>query len=127
MNSADASSEQQEPTPQETLNLAMRHHTAGHLPEAETIYQQILRTEPNHPDALHLLGVVSHQAGKNDRAVDLITKALAIKPGFAEAHNNFGHALEKLGRLDEAGGALMITYPDALIGGSFQNTAGGDL
>jgi tetratricopeptide (TPR) repeat protein len=40
--------------------------------------------------------------GKNDVAVDLIIKALAIKPDFAEAHNNLGNALQELGKLDEA-------------------------
>jgi cytochrome c-type biogenesis protein CcmH/NrfG len=30
------------------------------LPEAENIYQQILQSEPNHPTALHLLGVIAH-------------------------------------------------------------------
>ena len=40
--------------------------------------------------------------GKNNIAVDLITKALAIKPDYAEAHINLGNALQELGKLDEA-------------------------
>ena len=50
------------------LELGMRHHTGGDLSKAESIYQQILQAEPNHPFALHLLGVVSHQVGKIDIA-----------------------------------------------------------
>ena len=46
--------------------------------------------------------MIAHQVGKHDTAVDLITKALAIKPDYAEAHNNLGIAFKELGRLDEA-------------------------
>ncbi len=30
------------------------------------------------------------------------TKTIALKPDFAEAHNNLGIVLQELGRLDEA-------------------------
>ena len=46
----------------------LQHHQAGRLELAEEIYRRILAVEPNHPDALHLLGVVAHQAGKHDGA-----------------------------------------------------------
>ena len=79
------SSEHQSLTLQEAIDLAIQHHTAGDLAKAESIYQQVLQTDPNHPDALHLLGVIAHQKGENDTAVDLITKALKFKPDYAEA------------------------------------------
>ena len=75
-------------TIQQALDLALQHHTAGSLSQAEGIYQQIIQSDPNQPIALHLLGVIAHQVGKNDTAVDLITKALTIKPEYAEAHSN---------------------------------------
>ena len=100
--SANPSSEQQNPTVHQSLDLAVQHHTSGRLPEAESIYQQVLQVDPNQPVALHMLGVIAHQVGKHDTAVDLIKKALAIKPDLAEAHNNLGSALKELGRLDEA-------------------------
>ena len=87
---------------QQALDRALQHHGAGDLSEAGKIYRQILQDDPNHPDVLHLLGVVSHQVGENSRAVDLITKAITIKPDYAEAHSNLGAALKELGRLDEA-------------------------
>ena len=87
---------------QESLDLALQHYTAGRLPEANSIYQQILRIDPNQPVALHLLGLIAHQVGKHDTAVDLILKALAIKPDYAEAHNNLGIVFKELGKLDEA-------------------------
>ena len=74
------SEQQQTLTIQQAIDLGVQHHTAGRLPQAETIYQQILQADPNQPVALHLLGVIAHQMGKNDAAVDRITKALTIKP-----------------------------------------------
>ena len=102
MNRADPSSKQQTLTFQQAMELAVRHHTAGDLSKAESIYQQILNTDPKQPNALHLLGVICHQAGESDRAVDLITKALDINPNYAEAHSNLGLVFQGLGLLDEA-------------------------
>ncbi len=93
---------QQTLTIQQAIDLAVQHHNAGRLPEAEGIYTQVLQAEPNQPVALHLLGVIAQQMGKNDIAVDFISKALAIKPDYAEAHSNLGNAFIELGRLDEA-------------------------
>ena len=87
---------QQTITVQKALDLAVQHHTAGRLSQAENIYQQILENDPNQPAALNLLGVTAHQVGKNDLAVDLISKALEIKPDYAEAHNSCGVILKEL-------------------------------
>ena len=97
---------------QESLDLALQHYTAGRLPEANSIYQQILRLDPNQPVALHLLGLIAHQVGKHDTAVDLIMKALAIKPDYAEAHNNLGIVFKELGKPDDA--AATSSFPSHL-------------
>ncbi len=89
---------------------AMQHHSAGRLTEAERLYRNLLETDASQPDALHLLGVIALQSGKYDQAIDLINRAIAIKPDFAEAYNNLGTALRALRRLDEA----MIAYQNAL-------------
>ena len=47
----------------EALAIAVQHHQAGRLQAAEQIYRQILAVEPNHADAIHLLGVIAHQVG----------------------------------------------------------------
>ena len=87
---------------QQALDFAIQHHEAGDLPKAEGIYHQILQAYPNQPIALHFLGLIAHQLGKNDIALDLMSKALAIKPDYANAHSNLGNTLFELGRLDEA-------------------------
>ena len=98
-----------------TLELAMEHHVAGRLTQAENIYQQVLQSNPDQPVALHLLGLIAHQTGKNDIAVELISKAIIIQPNYAEAHYNLGNALSDLGRPDEAVNhfrAALTTNPD---------------
>ncbi len=86
----------------QAMQIGWEHHQAGRLPEAECIYQQVLQVDPNHPEALHLLGLIAHQVGKNDVAVQLIDKALTIKPDYAEALSDRGVVLYSLNRLDEA-------------------------
>jgi protein O-GlcNAc transferase len=87
---------------QNALESGVQHHSAGRLAEAESLYYQVLKSIPDQPVALHLLGVIAHQKQENDRAVDLISKALVINPDYADAHGNLGIALDELGRLDEA-------------------------
>jgi len=86
----------------QALNLAVGHHQAGRLQEAEAIYRQILQADPKQPNALNLLGMLAHQVGQTDVAVELLTQAVSTMPGFAEAHNNLGNALKDLGELSRA-------------------------
>jgi tetratricopeptide (TPR) repeat protein len=87
---------------QQALKVAVRHHSAARLAQAEAIYRQVLDFEPANSSALHLLGVALHQQGDNDTAFELISKALAIDPNYAEAHCNLGHVLQAQGRLEDA-------------------------
>ena len=96
------SAQQQTLTIQQALDLAGKHNNAGDLPKAESICRQILRAEPNQHEALHLLGVIAHQVGRNEIAEKFITKAIDIKPDYAVAHSHLGAVLRELGRLDEA-------------------------
>ena len=96
-------------TVQQALEIAIRHHQAGRLADAEAIYRQILAADPVHPDALHLLGVIAHRCGRYDVAVDLIRKAIAQVPRFPDASYNLGVALQANGQLDEAVAAYRTT------------------
>jgi tetratricopeptide (TPR) repeat protein len=86
----------------EVLDLALASHRAGRLDEAGRLYRKFLRRQPDHPEALHLLGVVAHQTGDHDTAIDLIGKAIAINGAAAGYHNNIGEAYRAAGRIDEA-------------------------
>jgi len=84
------------------LRTALEHHQAGRLPEAEALYRQILADVPEHPDALHMLGLLAHQVGRNNAAVELINLAIRLAPNHAPCYSNLGNALQDLGRLDDA-------------------------
>ena len=86
------STEQQLLIIEQAMSLAVQHHGAGRLPEAERIYRQILQADPGQPVANHMLGVIAIQMGNHDVAVDLITKTLALQPENAQAHNNLAES-----------------------------------
>ena len=86
----------------QAIDLAVKSHRAGDLQQAEQLYRQILQVDPQHVDALHLLGLVAHQRGRNDVAIDLISQALRIEPTLAAAHYNLGIVLRTHGRREEA-------------------------
>ena len=63
----------------ESLQKALKHHEAGELEQAEALYQEIIRVDPGHADALHLLGVAAHQKADHRRGADYIGRAIASK------------------------------------------------
>ncbi len=85
-----------------SVQQAMQCHAAGRLDDAKTIYQQVLAQAPDHPDALHLLGVLAAQQGDPVQAHGLIWRAIAANPGEAMFHNNLANVCVERGRLDEA-------------------------
>ena len=86
----------------EALAIAVEHHNAGRLGEAEQIYSQILAIEPGHAQATHLLGLIALQTGKPEVAIDFIGRAIELDGTESTAYCNLGTALQAVGRLDEA-------------------------
>ena len=75
------------------LTLGIQNHKLSSFSEAEKFYKRVLVADPSQPVALHLLGAIRHQCGENAFAEELISKALMVKPGYAEAHNSLGLVL----------------------------------
>ncbi len=94
---------------QQKLAQAFAFHKAGEVAKAEPLYREILQAEPKHFDAMHMLGVVHLQTGRNDEAVRLITKAVRLNPS-AVVLNNQGNALQSLNRYEDA----LASYDQAL-------------
>jgi predicted O-linked N-acetylglucosamine transferase (SPINDLY family) len=100
---------------QDAFDLAVRHHEAGELEAADSLYRQILAHQPTHADSLHLLGVLVGQQGRYDEAVVLIRRATALQPGAAQYFSNLGVMLGNMGRHEEAIAAYreaLSLYPD---------------
>src|SRR5437762_998249 len=90
---------------QDALRQGFQHHQAGRLQQAEMLYRQILQVEPDNADALHLLGLLAQQVGQAAVAIDLMLRAIALKPSIPYFHNNLGNAYRDAGRLEEAAAA----------------------
>ena len=105
---------------EKTFQIAMGHHQAGRIPQADKLYRQILAQQPKHAGALQYLGMIAHQLDRNDIAVDLIRQAIAVKP-TAEAYYNLGIVLSQTGQPEEAVAvyrqaiSLKPNNPDAFI------------
>ena len=72
---------------------AMSMHRSGDLDNAEKLYKNILSRDPDNPDVLNLLGVLSLQSEKLKEAERFIRKAIAVDSSIAEYHFNLGEVL----------------------------------
>ena len=70
------------------LQAALDLHQRGNIAEAAAAYQEILRENPDHPGALHLLGVILKDTGEPAGAVRLIQRAVDLgRRDFATLNN----------------------------------------
>jgi tetratricopeptide (TPR) repeat protein len=89
-------------TAAQCVEQALVHHGARCLVEAASLYRKALSVDPDHFDALHLLGVVHQQMGDSNSAVELIEHAISLSPENGSAHSNLGLAYRTLNLLDKA-------------------------
>ena len=88
------------------IAAAFDQHKAGRRREAEDAYRAILQDQPGHPEALHLLGLLTHQSGDDPTAADLLRQAIAAAPRVAVYHANLGVVLIRMRQMAEAAAAL---------------------
>jgi protein O-GlcNAc transferase len=88
--------------PQADFQVALQHHQAGRLAEAEVLYRRILDGHVEHADSLQNLGLIVLQLGRTDEAIKLLRRVLDIRPRYAEVHNNLAVALQKCGEIEQA-------------------------
>lgn len=88
------------------LAEAAHHYGAGRLEVADQICSDILRTAPDHVDALHLSALI---AFVSDRAADgaaLLRRVFSLSPNHAQAFATLGDALANQGEHDGAAAAF---------------------
>ncbi|HLJ12845.1 MAG TPA: tetratricopeptide repeat protein [Planctomycetaceae bacterium] len=85
-----------------TLKLGLQLHEARRFDEARQCYRKVLRVDPEHADANHLLGLLAYQKGEHDVAISQIQKALAKRPASAQYLNSIGAAYRAAGRPAQA-------------------------
>jgi predicted O-linked N-acetylglucosamine transferase (SPINDLY family) len=84
------------------IEAAMAHHQAGRLADAERLYREVLRVQPENIDALHLLGVLAGQTGHADLAIEMIERASRAQPRNPVFLENLGLAYRVAGKLEDA-------------------------
>ncbi|MDA1014942.1 MAG: tetratricopeptide repeat protein [Planctomycetota bacterium] len=62
------------------LARAVQLHESGSHAEAEAIYVEIINEEPNHADALHLLGLIYFERQNWGPALAALGRAVAVRP-----------------------------------------------
>ena len=103
-----------------TLDEAFKHHQAGRLAKAQSLYLSALEKSPGNATAMHYLGVIAKQSGKPDEALDWMTRSLAADPNVPDFHSNLGVLYRDLNRLQEAAASLCTAirlrpmFPEAL-------------
>lgn len=102
------------------LQTVYKLHQASRYADAARGYQALLERDPTDTAALHLFGVLHQQCGYPDRAVDLIGRAVALRPQVAAFHVNLAEAHRSLKQYDQAVDCcrtalrLQPDYPEAL-------------
>jgi len=105
----------QQVTVEGAYRIAVEHHQAGRLNEAEAICRHLIAQVPGFPDAHHMLGLLLHQAGHSEEALPVLENALALMPDNPAVHFNLGNALKATGDLAQAVSHYRIvigTLPD---------------
>ncbi len=88
-------------TPAAICQAGFAHLQSGRIAEAESCCQQALTLDEQHPDALHLLGVLCFHAQQPDAAVEWIGRAIQQAPK-AEYLLSLATVLERQGKLEDA-------------------------
>ena len=86
----------------QALQQAIDHHQAGRLQDAERLYRAILKTQPNHPDANHNLGVIAVQVKQPAAGLPHLKVALEVNPNQGQYWLSYIDALIQTGQTDAA-------------------------
>ena len=89
-------------TVQSRFREGLALHQQGQWAQAQQIYQQILKIQPQHADTLHFMGMLARQTGNPAQAVQWIDRSLKVSPDNPAAYSNRGNALSDLKRYPEA-------------------------
>ncbi|MGH8402622.1 MAG: tetratricopeptide repeat protein, partial [Gammaproteobacteria bacterium] len=87
---------------QTLMQEAVAAHQRGDFTGAEARYRKVLRASPAHADATHFLGLLAHQTGHDEAALDLLRHSIDLGPGSPLYRLNLGGVYKELGRYAEA-------------------------
>ena len=80
--------------PKIKIEQALAFCQQGQFVQAKEVCREIVRSRPNNPDALHILGLVALETQDFTGAVELLSRVVKIDPRYATAFVNRGSALQ---------------------------------
>ena len=89
-------------TPDQTLARAQTAAQAKRVNEAAGICEDVLAANPDYPAALALLGIVVAMRNELDRGVELLRKAIALRPGIPSWYAHLSSLCRNTYRMEEA-------------------------
>lgn len=102
-------------TAQSKIDQGVAAQKAGRTEEAERLYQEVLKSDPDNKLANFNLGVSAHIAGRMEEAEILYNNSLEADPDFLPALFNLAILQEGTGRNEEAEATyrrILEDYPD---------------
>jgi len=84
------------------LEAILQRHRRGEIEYAYHAYRQILARHPDHPTALHYLGLVAQQVGRGDEALKLLRRSSELNPHDPRVFNHLGQVVLAQGHTEEA-------------------------
>jgi predicted TPR repeat methyltransferase len=88
--------------PQNQRQSLIKLYSRGQFKHCLQQATALLHKFPNSCFLYNISGVILRALNQLDASIEAYTKALAIKPDYAEAYNNMGNALKDQGKLEEA-------------------------
>lgn len=88
--------------PQKRMAEAIAFHQKGDLAAAQELYGSVIRSDPNHADALHLSGIIAYQIGKYSIAISMIIRAIRNQPQIPQYHANLGTVFQAAEQYEKA-------------------------
>ena len=79
------------------FDAAISAYEARHPDQAQQLCRDILRADPDHAEALNLLGVILQDTGRAEESIPLISRAVEIDPNFPDAFANLARAFRFMG------------------------------
>jgi protein O-GlcNAc transferase len=90
------------PIPQVQLQKLIALYNKGRLDEVVVQGEALVKKFPRSFVGYNILGVANARLQRHDRVIECLTKALKIRPDYAEGHNSLGVIFKDLGRRHEA-------------------------
>ena len=78
-----------------SLLAAADRQRAKDFAAACSLYRQVLRFDPGHPDAIHLLGMSLASMGKTAEGERLVRRSIELRPKRAAFRSNLGNLLDR--------------------------------